>query len=161
MLARANQTSLSGASAFTTKSVYGDWCRGCMPLTKKAIPSLPCYPRLLCIMISGVRNCFQSFNDVVVHRMVDIGRCPRCQYIEWKCASVPLELRAVWQEALATHHQIQIAQRSVMLQTGQRQPAGSQRSDCMLRWIAAVGMSSFYHTYPLQIVRGLTSCWTT
>ena len=52
-----------------------------------------------------------EFKDVVFHRMVDIGRCPRCQYIEWKCASVPLELRAVWQEALATHHQIQIAQK--------------------------------------------------
>ena len=46
-----------------------------------------------------------EFKDVVFHRMVDIGRCPRCQYIYWKCASVPLELRAVWQEAIAKHNQ--------------------------------------------------------
>ena len=52
-----------------------------------------------------------EFKYVVFHRMVHIGRCPSCQYIEWKCASAPLDLRTVWQEALATHHQIQIAQK--------------------------------------------------
>ena len=51
-----------------------------------------------------------DFKDVVFHRMVDIGRCPRCQYMEWKCASVPLELRKVWQDALAKHHQLHMQQ---------------------------------------------------
>ena len=52
-----------------------------------------------------------DFDKVVFHRMVDIGRCPRCEYMEWKCASVPIELRSVWQDALAKHHQLQIAQK--------------------------------------------------
>ena len=52
-----------------------------------------------------------EFDKVVFHRMVDIGRCPRCEYMEWKCASVPTELRSVWQEALANHHKLQIAQK--------------------------------------------------
>ena len=43
--------------------------------------------------------------------MVDVGRCPRCEYMEWKCASVPQELRSVWQDALAKHHQLQISQK--------------------------------------------------
>ena len=47
-----------------------------------------------------------EFEKVVFHRMVDIGRCPRCEYMEWKCASVPQELRSVWQDALAKHHQL-------------------------------------------------------
>ena len=52
-----------------------------------------------------------DFAKVVFHRMVDIGRCPRCEYMEWKCASVPFELRPVWQDALAKHHQLGIAQK--------------------------------------------------
>ena len=52
-----------------------------------------------------------EFEDLVFHRMVDIGRCPRCQYMEWKCASVPLELRPAWQDALAKHHHLHIAQK--------------------------------------------------
>ena len=52
------------------------------------------------------------FKEVLVfHRIVDIGRCPKCQYFEWKCSSVPLELRGPWQDALAKHHVIQIEQK--------------------------------------------------
>ena len=55
---------------------------------------------------------FPAFKkNVVFHRVVDIGRCPKCQYFEWKCSSVPLELRGPWQEALARHHVIQIEQK--------------------------------------------------
>jgi hypothetical protein len=52
-----------------------------------------------------------EFKKLVFHRIVDIGRCPKCQYFEWKCASMPLELRGVWQDALAQHHAIQIEQK--------------------------------------------------
>ena len=102
-----------------------------------------------------------EFKDVVFHRMVDIGRCPRCQYIEWKFASVPLEMRTMWQEALGTHHQIQIAQKQCYAADRAKAASGFPKSTCRLRWIAAVGMNSFSHIYPRQIVRGLTSCWTT
>ena len=59
------------------------------------------------------RRCInlREFDKVVFHRMVDIGRCPRCEYMEWKCASVLVALRTVWQEALANHHKLQIAQK--------------------------------------------------
>ena len=53
---------------------------------------------------------------VVFHRIVDIGRCSKCQYFEWKCSSVPVALRAIWQEALAKHHMIQIAQKRCYMQ---------------------------------------------
>jgi hypothetical protein len=52
-----------------------------------------------------------KFKKLVFHRIVDIGRCPTCQYFEWKCASVSLELRGVWQDALAQHHAIQIVEK--------------------------------------------------
>ena len=52
-----------------------------------------------------------EFSKVIFHRMVDIGRCPKCQYFEWKCSTVPLALRGPWQDALAQHHMIQIAQK--------------------------------------------------
>ena len=56
--------------------------------------------------------CLPEFRKkVVFHRIVDIGRCPKCMYFEWKCSSVPLALRSIWQEALAKHHLIQIEQK--------------------------------------------------
>jgi len=55
--------------------------------------------------------CSADFKKVVFHRMVDIGRCPKCQYYQWKCATVPLELRGVWQDALAEHHVLHIGQK--------------------------------------------------
>ena len=50
-------------------------------------------------------------NKVVFHRIVDIGRCPKCEYFEWKCSSVPLALRGIWQEALAKHRLIEVEQK--------------------------------------------------
>ena len=52
-----------------------------------------------------------QIKSVVVHRVVDIGRCSKCEFFEWKCASVPLQMRHIWQEALAKHHLIQIKQK--------------------------------------------------
>jgi hypothetical protein len=52
-----------------------------------------------------------TFQSVVFHRMVDIGRCAKCEYYKWKCASVPVELRAIWQDALSKHHLLQIQQK--------------------------------------------------
>jgi hypothetical protein len=79
---------------------------------RAANPSKPCLfsksPRY-----QEFRRCIllPDFKKVVFHRMVDIGRCPRCEYMEWKCASVPIELRPVWQDALANHHKLGIAQK--------------------------------------------------
>ena len=52
-----------------------------------------------------------EFKRVVFHRVVDIGRCPKCEYFEYKCASVPQELRGSWQTAMAEHHLLQIQQK--------------------------------------------------
>ena len=49
--------------------------------------------------------------NVVFHRIVDIGRCPKCAYFQWKCSSVPVALRGIWQDALAKHHLNQLAQK--------------------------------------------------
>ena len=54
-----------------------------------------------------------EFKNVQFHRMVDIGRCPKCEYFSWKCSSVAIELRAVWQEALAKHHLLQLEQKRI------------------------------------------------
>ena len=52
-----------------------------------------------------------EFKTVIFHRIVDIGRCPKCEFFKWKCASVALELREVWQDALSRHFLLQIQQK--------------------------------------------------
>jgi hypothetical protein len=52
-----------------------------------------------------------DFKNVVFHRMVDMGRCAKCEYYKWKCAQPPQDLRGVWQEALSHHHLLQIQQK--------------------------------------------------
>lgn len=52
-----------------------------------------------------------EFNKVMFHRIVDIGRCSKCEFFKWKCASVPLWARHIWQDALAKHHLLQIQQK--------------------------------------------------
>ena len=52
-----------------------------------------------------------EFKNVVFHRMVDMGRCAKCEYYKWKCAQPPQDLRGVWQEALSQHHLLQIQQK--------------------------------------------------
>ena len=54
-----------------------------------------------------------EFSAVKFHRLVDIGRCPKCEYFQYKCASVPLALRSVWQDALSKHHLLQIKQKQI------------------------------------------------
>ena len=54
-----------------------------------------------------------EFSAVKFHRLVGIGRCPKCQYFQYKCASVPLALRSVWQDALSKHHLLQIKQKQI------------------------------------------------
>ena len=51
-----------------------------------------------------------EFKTVIFHRVVDIGRCPKCEFFKWKCASVMPALREVWQDALSTHFLLQVAQ---------------------------------------------------
>ena len=51
-----------------------------------------------------------EFKTVIFHRIVDIGRCPMCEFFKWKCASVAPELREVWQDALSHHFLLQIHQ---------------------------------------------------
>ena len=52
-----------------------------------------------------------EFKCIVFHRVVDIGRCPKCEYFKWKMASVAVPLRGVWQDAFAKHHLLQIQQK--------------------------------------------------
>ena len=52
-----------------------------------------------------------EFKTVVFHRMVDIGRCAKREYYKWKCATVPVDLRVIWQDALSQHHLLQIQQK--------------------------------------------------
>ena len=48
---------------------------------------------------------------VVFHRVVDIGRCALCNYIQWKCSAVERALQPVWQGALAKHQWLAIQQK--------------------------------------------------
>lgn len=52
-----------------------------------------------------------EFKCVVFHRVVDIGRCAKCEYFKWKMSSVPVSLRSMWQDAFAKHHLLQIQQK--------------------------------------------------
>jgi len=53
----------------------------------------------------------REFKDVTFHRVVKIGRCPTCTYMDWKCRSVPPGLRAVWQNAMAKHQLMTLTQK--------------------------------------------------
>jgi hypothetical protein len=44
-------------------------------------------------------------------RIVDIGRCAKCEYFKYKCSHVPEGLRSIWQDALSEHHLLQIQQK--------------------------------------------------
>ncbi len=54
-----------------------------------------------------------QFKSVVFHRMVDIGRCPKCEYFRWKCSSVAVGLRSIWQDAMSQHHLLHIRQKQI------------------------------------------------
>ncbi len=52
-----------------------------------------------------------EFKNVVFHRVVDIGRCAKCEYLKWKCSTAPEAFKGIWQEALAKHRMLQIQQK--------------------------------------------------
>ena len=53
----------------------------------------------------------EEFSKLSFHRLVDIGRCSKCEFFKWKCASVAPFLRPIYQDALATHHLLSIQQK--------------------------------------------------
>ena len=73
-----------------------------------------------------------EFKNVVVHRMVDIGRCAKCEYFKWKCSSSPVDLKGVWQEALSQHHLLQIQQKRCYSDDRARAAATFPRSELYL-----------------------------
>ena len=54
-----------------------------------------------------------EFQKVVFHRVVDIGRCTKCEYFKWKMSSVAADLKPVWQDAFARHHLLQRQQKRI------------------------------------------------
>ena len=60
-----------------------------------------------------LRTC-RALAKVRFHRVVKIGRCPKCCYLRWKCLSAiaPGE-RNAWQNVAAKHQELQLAQKHV------------------------------------------------
>ena len=54
-----------------------------------------------------------QFEYVKFHRVVDMGRCPTCALLKYKCATSPPEIRAAWQGLAAKHQWLQRAQKEV------------------------------------------------
>ena len=79
----------------------------------QSLPSVQSQPFLSEPKYSLFRSVIVSpeFKSIVFHRVVDIGRCPKCEYFKWKMASVAVSLRGVWQDAFAKHHLLQIQQK--------------------------------------------------
>jgi hypothetical protein len=57
------------------------------------------------------------FSNLRFHRVVDIGRCPKCCYLRFKCmqASAGSTERAEWQRLAAAHQALQLEQKKVRL----------------------------------------------
>ena len=79
----------------------------------QSLPSVQSQPFLSEPKYSLFRSVIVSpeFKSIVFHRVVDIGRCTKCEYFKWKMASVAVSLRGVWQDAFAKHHLLQIQQK--------------------------------------------------
>jgi hypothetical protein len=58
-----------------------------------------------------LRTC-PELKKVRFHRVVAIGRCPKCSFLRWKCLSAiaPAE-REAWQDIAAKHQALQLAQK--------------------------------------------------
>lgn len=54
-----------------------------------------------------------QYQNVKFHRHVEMGRCPTCALLRYKCASSPPETRAAWQALAAKHQWLQRAQKEV------------------------------------------------
>ena len=59
--------------------------------------------------------CDPHFAKVRFHRTVDIGRCPKCCYLRYKCMSAAAgsSERAQWQRLAAAHQALQLEQKRV------------------------------------------------
>ena len=59
------------------------------------------------------------FMNLRFHRVVDIGRCPKCCYLRYKCMSAASGTtgRAEWQRLAAAHHMLQLEQKRVRSST--------------------------------------------
>ena len=57
------------------------------------------------------------FMNLRFHRIVDIGRCPKCCYLRYKCMSAASGTteRAEWQRLAAAHQMLQLEQKKVRL----------------------------------------------
>ena len=53
-----------------------------------------------------------EFSKVRFHRKVEMGRCPVCQLLAYKCMSAPIASRAEWQRLAAKHQWLQRAQKN-------------------------------------------------
>ena len=54
------------------------------------------------------------FANLRFHRAVDIGRCPKCCFLRWKCMSLrSLVERQTWQQLAAAHQNLQLEQKKV------------------------------------------------
>ena len=63
-----------------------------------------------------------EFSVVRFHRIVDIGRCPKCKYMEYKIRSVPRAFKKMWQDNFAKHH-LQTLQQKAEYQRSRAQAA--------------------------------------
>jgi hypothetical protein len=52
-----------------------------------------------------------EFSNVKFHRVVRMGRCPKCCLFRWKCLSAPAGERERWQAVAAAHQWLQLAQK--------------------------------------------------
>ena len=79
-------------------------------LASKSVPNIP-------LPSGSSYSCFRramlcpEFRLVRFHRIVDIGRCPKCCYLQYTIAAVPRGLKSVWQTAFSKHHMLQLKQK--------------------------------------------------
>ena len=86
----------------------------------------------------------KEFSSVRFHRLVDMGRCPKCQFFQYKCASVPLALRSVWQDALSKHHLLQIEQKRIYSADRAKAAAGFPNAEVYLAMDCGSGKEFVY-----------------
>ena len=54
-----------------------------------------------------------EFSAVKFHRIVEMGRCPNCQWYAWRCMSCAPEHREGWTERATRHHLLQLQQKRI------------------------------------------------
>jgi hypothetical protein len=130
-LLRRTWSPMSGASPSTTRCVCGGWCCE-LHADRAADPSKPClFLRVPPPEFADAACSLPDFQKVVFHRMVDIGRCPRCEYMEWKCASVPMRAASCLAGCPGQSPQAwDSPEASATRPIEQRQPLSSRMSSC-------------------------------